>query len=218
MTFQRTWFHVDGQPPHIQIDDDTDVRFPPGLPKKFIEQYTNKGDVVFDPFAGYGTTLLAAQELGRIGVGVEYEEKRAQFIASQLQDSSQIIHGDSRKLKDYELPKFDLCFTSPPYMRSFDKENPLTNYHEEGNYEIYLSGMTEIFEQVKHLMNPGAHVLVEMENTFEPGVPMTPLAWDLGRTLSDIFFLEKELIYCHDEEVPEKSKVNHSYVLVFKNH
>jgi len=27
----------------------------------------------------------------------------------------------------------DLSFTSPPYMRTFDTENPLSNYAEEGS-------------------------------------------------------------------------------------
>lgn len=33
--------------------------------KKFIEQYTNKGDIVLDVFGGSGTTMLACQETGR---------------------------------------------------------------------------------------------------------------------------------------------------------
>ncbi len=39
-------------------------------------------------------------------------------------------------------------------MRSFDKENPLTNYHEQGDYEIYIKGMRKIFCQVNNLMKP----------------------------------------------------------------
>ena len=35
--------------------------FPLGLPKFFIEAYTDVGEIVFEPFAGSGTTLLAGQ-------------------------------------------------------------------------------------------------------------------------------------------------------------
>ena len=37
------------------IFQDDDVRYAESLVEYFLEQYTQKGDVVFDPFAGYGT-------------------------------------------------------------------------------------------------------------------------------------------------------------------
>ncbi|MFN3629751.1 MAG: DNA modification methylase [Casimicrobiaceae bacterium] len=39
--------------------------FPLGLPKFFIEAYTDAGEIVFEPFAGSGTTLLAGQYTDR---------------------------------------------------------------------------------------------------------------------------------------------------------
>ena len=35
---------------------------------------SNKGDVVFDPFLGSGTTAMVAKELGRECIGVEIEK------------------------------------------------------------------------------------------------------------------------------------------------
>lgn len=45
--------------------------FPTSLPEFFINAYTDAGDNVFDPFMGSGTTLIAAEKLGRIGFGME---------------------------------------------------------------------------------------------------------------------------------------------------
>ncbi|NLM17182.1 MAG: site-specific DNA-methyltransferase [Candidatus Riflebacteria bacterium] len=42
--------------------------FKPELPNFFIQNFTNKGDVVADPFGGRGTTLLQAALTGRIGI------------------------------------------------------------------------------------------------------------------------------------------------------
>jgi len=39
-----------------------------------IEQFTEPGDVVFDPFVGGGTTLVEAMRLGRAGVGSDINE------------------------------------------------------------------------------------------------------------------------------------------------
>jgi DNA modification methylase len=45
--------------------------FPVTLPVEVIEAYTQEGEIVFDPFGGSGTTLMAAQRAGRIGRAVE---------------------------------------------------------------------------------------------------------------------------------------------------
>lgn len=44
------------------------------LLETLIRLFTNKGDVVIDPVAGSGTTLLAAANLGRKSYGFEFQK------------------------------------------------------------------------------------------------------------------------------------------------
>jgi DNA modification methylase len=45
--------------------------FPRALIEFFVKAFSDAGDVVFDPFLGSGTTIAAAQVLGRNGYGIE---------------------------------------------------------------------------------------------------------------------------------------------------
>mgnify|MGYP004000730485 FL=1 len=49
-------------------------KFIPQIPRWAIQQHTNPGDLVLDPFAGSGTTLVEAVLNERIGLGVDFDK------------------------------------------------------------------------------------------------------------------------------------------------
>ena len=50
---------------------------PIGLLRKFIEESSEPGETVLDPFSGSGSTIKAAVECGRNGIGIELDEVTA---------------------------------------------------------------------------------------------------------------------------------------------
>ncbi len=58
--------------------------FPRELPAWFIKLFSNEKDLVLDPFAGSGTTLLAARELGRDYCGIELKPEYFEAMQANL--------------------------------------------------------------------------------------------------------------------------------------
>lgn len=58
--------------------------FPEELPRRLIKMFSFINETVFDPFAGSGTTLLAAKNLGRNSIGYEINKNFIPIIKNKL--------------------------------------------------------------------------------------------------------------------------------------
>jgi len=58
--------------------------FPEEIPRRLIKLFTMMGETVLDPFAGSGTTLKVARELGRKGIGYEIDLELKRVIRKKL--------------------------------------------------------------------------------------------------------------------------------------
>ena len=191
------------QRPAGQVDD---VHFTEALAESVVVDTTEPGDVVLDPFAGYGTTLAVAARLGRAAVGVELLPEHAELARSRCPDAV-VVEGDARCLTDLLVEVLDrpvdLVLTSPPYMTAVGHpENPLTGYAtDDGNYPTYLREISDVFAQVAALLRPGGHAVVNVAN-LATGNVVTPLAWDVGRAVSEHLTLRGETFLCWDRHPP----------------
>ena len=61
---------------------------PLALLYRIIEASSKKGDVVFDPFCGCATTMVAAQQKERKWIGIDIADKSVDLVAGRLEDDS----------------------------------------------------------------------------------------------------------------------------------
>jgi DNA methylase/Restriction endonuclease len=60
---------------------------PVALPERIIQASSNPGEVVLDPFCGCGTTIDAAEKLGRDWIGIDVTQLAISLIKNRLQDT-----------------------------------------------------------------------------------------------------------------------------------
>jgi len=125
---------VEGRNPNYG-DSKFHGNFIPEIPQQMMLRFTEKGDVVWDCFAGSGTTIDVGKELGR------------EVIASDLNPvRKDIVQGDARIFNPGK--KVDLLILHPPYagvIKFSEKPDDLSNVQTP---EEFLKKFQDVLDNV----------------------------------------------------------------------
>ena len=173
-----------------------DVRFAPEFARLMIERFTHPGECVLDPFAGYGTTLSAAAELGRECVGVELLPQRVEYMRATARPHVCVYCHDARRLCELALPRIDFVLTSPPYMaRNDHPEYPFAGYAVTGeDYARYMEDIAGVFRPAARVYAAG-RVCRRRSQQHNQRRTVHALAWDVARAIGGVLpLVQEELI------------------------
>jgi len=91
------------------------------LLERLIKMTTNTGDIILDPFLGSGTTLIAAEKLGRQWIGCDINNESIDISIDRLQNLNLIPDQYFTYIDETELDKvFPVIHKS--YVKLFNKE------------------------------------------------------------------------------------------------
>lgn len=130
LKFQKSWF-VHNPPPRARNTLRHPAKFPESLAEEFITFFTRRGEVVLDPMAGTGSTLVAALQSGRNSYGIELNPAYAELAREVVTEArlslgdqaagltAEVLQGDAVNAPAlaaaHALPQIDYVLTSPPY-------------------------------------------------------------------------------------------------------
>jgi DNA methylase len=201
-----SWFAIAGHLEPIPYHGPSDFRFPESVAQFALERWSKPHQWVLDPFAGFGTTLVVAERLGRHGVGFEVDPRRARFAASRLPDG-RVLNIRSEEVPLPPFPPFGLLFTSPPYgsFRSGDRVDDVSTYRSDAQ---------RLFGRFLELLDPAAPIVVEVSQIRE-GERTRPLVWQLGSALAEILDFREEVVRVNTDDTDAGPGYDHSHILVF---
>ncbi|MFW9874338.1 MAG: DNA methyltransferase [Candidatus Thorarchaeota archaeon] len=161
--------------------------FPVELCERLIKIFTKEGEIVLDPFAGSGSTIIGANKNNRKAVGFEINKEFISLFKSRLEQKRIISNfGETKKAKKYKFfnkncnqitdllkpESVDLCLTSPPYWdilrmkRTADYKEARPYSEEEsdlGNIEDYnnfLLELKKIFQKIYEILKPNKFCII----------------------------------------------------------
>ena len=221
--------------------------FPVALAARLIDCFAaNREGVLLDPFAGSGSSLLAALQGGMDAVGLDinpayrnvFERRLSLFESQNSRWRYEIL--DARHLGNVLADgAVEICITSPPYWDILNRKRTAdgkdsTPYsvsgHDLGNlddYSEFLNALTEVAGQVGQTLRPRGYFIRNVMD-LRKGPTFYPLHQDASGavlqserfTLEDIIIWDRQADYNAMRPLgyPCKFIVNkvHEYLLVFR--
>ena len=139
----------------------------PDLLTRIIEASSNVGDLVFDCFAGSGTTLAAASELDRRWIGIDNSSEAIATILKRFTHGLKPM-GDfvDRKVKTESLPLFE--FTNIPNKRKANcRKNGLVRIIND----FTLYAVASYSEQLRNSLDPAIMSALSSSLDFDNEAP-----------------------------------------------
>jgi len=219
--------------------------FVPQIPRQLILRYTKKGEVVFDPFVGSGTTAYEAETFGRHFIGIDIQKNLVEQVKSKVDNQkyfSEIILGDSSKnttfdkvsetLKKQNKKNISLAILHPPYADIIKFSNLKDDLSNAKSLREFLDGFSLVLKNTISILEKGRYLAIVIGDKYTAG-QWIPLgfycmneAQKLGLTLKSIIIKNmegnrakqnKEGIWRYRALSSDYYIFKHEYILIFKN-
>jgi len=239
--FTKSWFI---HRPNRRKEDEIlhPAKYPESLVAEFIKFFSKENEWVFDPFLGTGSTLIAAGENKRNGIGIEINEKYFGTCQKRIENLSSTqkllpLLGSSFEIKSI-LKKnkieqqIDYTITSPPYWNQLERNNIRqkprsekgldTKYStskddlgNEKDYYNFIELQAQVFDNVFDITKNKGYLTIITNNVYCEG-KLFPLAYDTAISLTKrgkkSWVLKDEKIWLQDDKSLIALGINNAWI------
>lgn len=190
--------------------------FPQQLVTRLIECFTRSDEkVILDPFMGSGSTIIAADRMGKTGIGFETSAEYYNLAAHRLYNrelfqtyelTSQIYLADARRMLEFLKPEsVDLVITSPPYWNILSQKrtadyketrdygNAPGDLSQIADYNEFLKELSKVFEKVYQVLKPSKYCIVIVMDLRKKD-RFYPFHSDIADFMQEIGFIYDDII------------------------
>jgi DNA modification methylase len=164
---------------------------PPELCLELILAFGSSAQMILDPFAGVGSTLIASSIINRSAVGIEinpnWKEVYQQVCRENNVKEQEWYVGDSKDvLKEFQANTFDFVLTDVPYFSMDKLKKTRGRFSRAGeptkeklpsslkifnqipipSYPSWLKLLKEVYTQVYRILKPSSYVLTFIGNMY----------------------------------------------------
>jgi DNA modification methylase len=199
-----------------ELDLDHPAIFPVQLVTRLLKCFTTREEVVvLDPFAGIGSTIVAADRMEKKGIGIETSEAFVKVARNRLaqktlwskgEGNSIVHHADANDLLRFvEANSVDVVITSPPYwdilMRKRTVDGKEIRHYGDAekdigkiaSYRQFLKALQRIFSLVYETLKKGKYCIVIVMD-IRKGPKFYPFHSDIANIMQEVGFIYDDLI------------------------
>lgn len=195
--------------------------FVPQIPNQFLKRYTKRGEWIFDPFLGSGTTLIESRRLERNGIGFEINPETAKLAQNNLDNAKQFLSEENKTkaivvntdsttpnyleiLKENGIDKVQFAFLHPPYwdiIKFGTEENNLSNYT---TIDSFLTAFGQILKNTYEILESQRYMVIVIGDKYQNS-EWVPLGFYCMQKAQELNFKLKSIIVKNFDETKGKA-------------
>jgi DNA modification methylase len=212
----------------------------PYIPRNLIDRYTKPGDLVSDPMAGSGTTLVECKLTGRNAVGVDINPDAVMLAMNRLdfhyipigyshtESRIELFVGDARRLDLLDDATIDLIATHPPYSGIVQYSNArISGDLSALRFADFFQEIGNVASECFRILKPGKYCAILIGDTRKHRHYVPIHVGVLGRFLDAGFLLKEDIIKLQHKTTSSRGgqwsghsydfcKIAHEHLYVFR--
>lgn len=146
--------------------------FVPQIPNQLIRRYTKKGETIFEPFMGSGTTLFECERLERKYIGFDINSEIVSVVKSKIDNFERTFVKHCNSLESHQFnnvfaQNVQFILTHPPYLDIVKFTNDANDLSQISNLKDFISKFKIVCENSLRYLEKGHYFALVIGDVYK---------------------------------------------------